>query len=128
MVRLPKIKITKAKSVVIVIITTIETIELCTKTPTVKDTNAPKPNCIAPINADALPAFLAKGARVSPAVFGLEIPKQDKNKNNITIVPYKPKTLFIDRIRNNITITDCEIKAPKIICSLLNRRNSKEFN
>ena len=83
---------------------TIGTTELLTKTPTAKDTKAPKPSCIAPIKAEALPAFLEKGARVSPAVLGFEIPRQARNKNNITIVPYKPKTSLIERIRNKITI------------------------
>ena len=38
------------------------------------DQMAPQNICIKPIKAEALPAFLAKGARDNPAVFGLEIP------------------------------------------------------
>ena len=70
---------------------TIGMIESFTKTPTANDTNAPSPSCNAPINAEALPAFLEKGARVKPAVLGFEIPKHPKNKNNINMVSYNPR-------------------------------------
>ena len=83
---------------------------------------------MAPINAEALPAFLAKGARVSPAVFGLVIPKHVRNKNNMPIVSYRPKRVFIANNRNTILITDCEIKAAKIICSLLNLFKNTELS
>lgn len=69
-----------------VIITTMETMEFFTKTPTAKEAKAPKPNWMAPIKAEALPAFLVKGASVSPAVLGLDMPKQAKNKNSSAIV------------------------------------------
>ena len=108
--------------------TTIGTAEFLTKIPTANEAKAPNPNCIAPIKADALPAFLEKGARVSPAVLGFDIPKQARNRNNMVIVPYKPNKPFIASIRNIITMTDCVIKAPKIICSLLNLFNKTEFN
>ena len=45
----------------------------------------PSPIWIAPIKADAVPAFFAKGASVSEAVFGFTIPIQDSNKNKNAI-------------------------------------------
>ena len=40
-----------------------------------------------PISAEALPAFLEKGASANAAPFGLISPMQDKYKNNIRMVP-----------------------------------------
>jgi len=111
-----------------VIITTIGTIESLTKTPTAKEDNAPILNGYAPITWDGLTAFFAKGARVNPAVFGLEIPKQAKNRNNSAIVPYNPKSSFIAKIKKAKLIAIWTTNAPKIICSLENLLNNKEFN
>src|SRR3970282_1092923 len=83
---------------------------------------------MAPINAEALPAFLAKGASVSPAVLGLDIPKQARNKNSIAIVSYNPKRPFTEQIKKVITITDCATKAPYIIFSLENHFSKTELS
>ncbi|MNL61423.1 hypothetical protein D3C87_1853420 [compost metagenome] len=44
------------------------------------------------------------------------------------MVSYNPKRLFTESIKKTILITDCEIKAAKIICSLENFFNNIEFN
>ena len=51
---------------------------------------APQPICKAPINAEALPAFLEKGAIERAEEFGKLKPKQHKKINIQPIVSYKP--------------------------------------
>ena len=55
------------------------------------DAKAPKPICVAPINAEALPAFFLKGWSDKAAVLGLVSPRQDKKINKSTIVCHKLK-------------------------------------
>ena len=102
--------------------------EFFTNNPTAKDANAPKPNWIAPIKAEALPAFLLNGANVNPAVLGFEIPKHAKKINKKPMVSYNPNKSFIAVIKNKITTIHCVTRAPNIIFSLENHLNKTEFN
>ena len=68
------------------IILTIGNDERVSKKLTATDAIVPIPIWIAPINADALPAFLENGANDNADVLGLAIPKQLRNMNNRTIV------------------------------------------
>ena len=80
------------------------------------DANAPTPICVAPNNAEALPAFLLKGASDNAAAFGLVNPRQAKKANSMTIVypsPYHPAIL---PIKNTRETTTCPDSATRIIC------------
>ena len=90
---------------------------LNTLTPT--DANAPTPICVAPNNAEALPAFLLKGASDNAAAFGLVNPRHAKKTNSSTIVypnPYHPAILPIKKMTDTTT---CPVNATRMICSLL---------
>lgn len=87
---------------------------LHTLTPT--DANAPTPICVAPNNAEALPAFLLNGASDKAAAFGFVNPTQAKNTNNMTIVypsPYHPAIL---PTKNTSETTTCPVSATRMIC------------
>ena len=61
------------------------------KTLTIPDVRAPTASCIAPINADAVPAFLLKGAIESADELGNTKPWQLKKRSIKNIVEYKPR-------------------------------------
>src|SRR5258708_38419772 len=66
------------------------------KAPMPTEANAPIPICIAPRRAEALPAFLEKGARDRAAALGLVKPRQAKKtkiKKMIWGSPYQPTRL-----------------------------------
>ena len=65
---------------------------------------APKPNCIAPIKAEAVPAFSEKGARQSAEEFGKANPCVLKNIQIKNIVEYKKASCkSIYGVRNRCT-------------------------
>lgn len=84
-------RITKAKSDEPIKIIVTGKIESVTKTPTATEAKAPNPICIAPMTAEALPAFFSNGANDNAVVFGLQKPKHPKNRKSIAITPYKLK-------------------------------------
>ena len=86
---------------------------------TAKDAKAPKPICKAPINAEALPAFLEKGAKESAAAFGLINPRQLKNKAIKAMVLYRLSRLFSAASKNNKLTTPCAINAQLTILLLV---------
>ena len=58
---------------------------------TMPDVSAPTANCIAPINADAVPAFLLKGAIESADELGNTNPWQLKKMRIKNMVEYNPR-------------------------------------
>ena len=94
---------------------------------TLNEASAPRPNCIAPINADAVPAFLAKGASESAEAFGLVVPTQQSKINIIQMVPASPNQPFIAPIINIKVVINCTARAANIICSLLNFLSNRLF-
>src|SRR5437588_9336268 len=54
------------------------TADLLLNKPIADEDTAPSPNCIAPSNAEATPAFRENGAMESAEVLGLVIPTQNK--------------------------------------------------
>lgn len=64
-------------------------VSLCRKL-TRADVKAPIPSCIAPISADALPAFVVKGAIESAEEFGNVKPWQLRKINMRNILDNKP--------------------------------------
>lgn len=52
---------------------------------------APIPNCIAPINAEAVPAFLEKGAKDNAELLGNANPCVLRKTQIKNIVEYKPR-------------------------------------
>src|SRR6202012_3745164 len=80
-------------------------------TPT--EANAPIPICKAPSKAEALPAFLLKGASARAAAFGLVKPRQVKKRNRKKMVyprPYQPAILPARKITETTT---CPINATR---------------
>jgi hypothetical protein len=116
---LPINKINNATIVVPVMIATIGTADLTSNILTPKEANAPNPICTAPINAEALPAFLLKGARDKAEVFGLVKPRQHRNKKSKIMVSTSPNQWLMLPNRKNSTMTSCELNAARINCSLL---------
>jgi len=78
--------------------------------------NAPKAIWIAPIKAEAVPAFFVKGAMESADEFGKANPWQLRNREMSTIVLYKFNQLKAVPANNNIPTNVCTLKVTSVIC------------
>ena len=98
------------------IVTTIGTDDFVSKKPKSNEVKAPKPICTAPINAEALPAYLEKGASAKADVFGAVNPTQAKIINKNIINSGSVIQVFKIKSKNIKAVTVCTIKAVKAIC------------
>jgi len=84
------LRMRRAATVVPVMMDTIGTGDLISNILTPKEAIAPSPICTAPISAEALPAFLLKGASDRAEVLGLVKPRQHRNRKSNTTVAASP--------------------------------------
>ena len=74
------------------------------------------PICVAPISAEALPAFLVKGASDSVEALGKVKPRQQRKRKIQAMVGNSPSHPFIVPNSNAAPITSCHTSAVTIIC------------
>lgn len=109
-------------------IATIGVVVPLAKALTPAEASAPIPNCSAPSNDEAVPAFFAKGAIASAAAFGLVNPRQAKKTNKKKIVETKPNHPAIAQPKKIPATTNCPANATRMICWLVYRRSNKLLN
>lgn len=78
-------------------------------TPT--EANAPMPICMAPMSAEAVPAFFENGNSDRAEAFGLTKPRQQRKTKSKAVVSAKPSHSQMPAIRNTIAVIDWVIKA-----------------
>ena len=88
----------------------------------------PTPICIAPSNAEAVPAFLLKGARDNAEEFGKVKPWQQRKIKLKKIVLNKSITPNKVPANKMVPVNDWHNKAIRIICSLVYIRKKTLFN
>jgi hypothetical protein len=98
------------------------------KRPTIDELNDPKAICMAPIKADALPAFFSIGARATVAIFGKIRPWHANMENNKNMSEYIFNISKCDPTAIIIPKNNWSGRAKLKICMLVNLFNIMAFN
>lgn len=94
-----------------VIMLTVGTADFTLNKLTPKEANAPTPICIAPMSAEAVPAFFEKGSKDRAEAFGLTKPRQQRKTKSNAVVSVKPSHPLILAVRKMRAVTVWMINA-----------------